>query len=36
MQKAVADFCFGICFGMGFCLAQALLHAIASFLAHAS
>ncbi len=30
MQKAVADFLFGLCFGMGFCVSLALLR----FLVH--
>ncbi len=35
MQKAVSDFCFGLAFGCGFCIAQAVLHFIAGFLAKA-
>lgn len=29
MQKAVVDFLFGLAFGMGFCIAQAVLNLIA-------
>lgn len=36
MQKALDNFLFGLCFGMGFCIAQAVLHFIASFLAKAT
>lgn len=32
MQKAVSDFLFGLCFGMGFSIASAVLHLIASLL----
>lgn len=35
MQKAVDNFLFGLCFGMGFCLAQAVLHLIGSLISHA-
>ncbi len=35
MQKAVSDFCFGLCFGMGFCVAYALLRFIVSILSGA-
>lgn len=36
MKKAFDDFLFGLCFGMGFCLALALLRLIAGFLGSAS
>lgn len=29
MQKAVADFLFGLCFGIGFAIAQSVLHLVA-------
>jgi hypothetical protein len=32
MVKAVHDFCFGLCFGMGFVIAQNVLHFIGSFI----
>lgn len=32
MQKAVQDFLFGLCFGMGFCIASAVLHLIAALI----
>lgn len=32
MAKAVADFLFGLCFGMGFLVAQAVLNLIVSLL----
>lgn len=35
MQKAVVDFLFGLCFGMGFCLAKALLDLIGMLISHA-
>ncbi len=35
MQKALADFLFGLCFGMGFCLAIAALRILAGFLGSA-
>jgi hypothetical protein len=35
MQKAVEHFIFGLCFGMGFAIAQALLHFIAGLIAGA-
>jgi RsiW-degrading membrane proteinase PrsW (M82 family) len=35
MQKAVSDFLFGLCFGMGFAIANNVLNFIAQFL-HAS
>ena len=34
MQKAVSDFLFGLCFGMGFAVAGAVLAAIVSLLSH--
>ena len=33
MQKTVSDFLFGLCFGMGFLVAKALLDFIVSILA---
>ena len=33
MQKAISDFLFGLCFGMGFACAQAVLHFIVTLLA---
>lgn len=35
MQKAVSDFLFGLCFGMGFSIAAAVCHLIGSLLTHA-
>jgi hypothetical protein len=35
MHKAIDDFLFGICFGMGFAVANALLAFIVHLLAHA-
>ena len=35
MQKAVDNFLFGLCFGMGFAIAQAVLAFIAGLIAHA-
>jgi hypothetical protein len=35
MQKAVSDFLFGLCFGMGFGIAAAVLHFLASLMAKA-
>lgn len=32
MQKAVSDFLFGVCFGMGFVIATNVLNFIAQFL----
>lgn len=32
MQKAIENFLFGLCFGMGFLIAQAVLYFIGSFL----
>ncbi len=34
MQKAVSDFLFGLCFGMGFAVANAVLAFIVSILGH--
>jgi hypothetical protein len=36
VQKAVENFLFGLCFGMGFCVAAAMLHLIAGLLGSAS
>ncbi len=36
MQKAVSDFLFGLCFGMGFAIAAAVLHLLASLAGSAS
>lgn len=35
MQKSVENFLFGLCFGMGFAIAAAVLHLIASLISHA-
>ena len=35
MQKAVDNFLFGLCFGMGFAIAAAVLHFIATLIAGA-
>lgn len=35
LAKAIQDFLFGLCFGMGFSIAAAVLHFIASFLSKA-
>lgn len=35
MQKAVENFLFGLCFGMGFALAAAVLHWIGSLIVKA-
>jgi hypothetical protein len=35
MQKAIENFLFGLWFGCGFCIAQAVLHFIGSFLVKA-
>ncbi len=35
MQKAIENFLFGLCFGMGFAIAQAVLHFIGSFMVKA-
>jgi len=32
MNKAVVDFLFGLCFGMGFAIAQAVLHFVAALI----
>ncbi len=32
MVKAVENFLFGLCFGMGFCVAQAVLHFIGTLI----
>lgn len=32
MEKALIDFLFGLCFGMGFCIAQAVLNFIAGLI----
>lgn len=32
MEKALADFLFGLCFGMGFSIAAAVCHLIGSLL----
>lgn len=35
MQKAVSDFLFGLCFGMGFMVSYAVLKLIVMLLSHA-
>lgn len=35
MQKAIADFLFGLCFGMGFAIATAVCHLIGGLLSRA-
>lgn len=35
MKKAIENFLFGLCFGMGFCISEAVLHFIAEFIANA-
>lgn len=36
MQKALVDFLFGLCFGMGFCVAKAVLDFIVMILSRHS
>lgn len=36
MQKAVENFLFGLCFGMGFALAAAVLHFIGAIISKAT
>ncbi len=35
MQKALSDFLFGVCFGMGFAVAAGICHIIAAVLVNA-
>ena len=35
MQKAVSDFLFGLCFGMGFAIAAAMCQLVGGLLQHA-
>jgi len=35
MQKAISDFLFGLCFGMGFAIAQAVLGLLANLISDA-
>lgn len=32
MQKALSDFLFGLCFGIGFAIAQNVLHFLGTFI----